>query len=167
MFVDTVRASGGKNKTRFLILTPYGANSGYAAMSALKIPDDDRIIISVHAYSPYNMALNRYSNETKLTDNGKREIDNVFSNIDKVFLSKGIPVIMDEFGSINKNNTSDRVELVKYYLSTAEKYGVPCCWWDNNSISKPEEGEGFGLLDRATLKWFYPEIVKAIMETVE
>ncbi len=167
VFVDTVRASGGKNKTRFLILTPYGANSGYAAMSALKIPDDDRIIISVHAYSPYNMALNRYSNETKLTDNGKREIDNVFSNIDKVFLSKGIPVIMDEFGSINKNNTSDRVELVKYYLSTAEKYGVPCCWWDNNSDCQPEENEGFGLLDRATLKWFYPEIVKAIMETVE
>lgn len=167
VFVDTVRSTGGNNKTRFLILTPYGANSGYAPMSDLELPDDDRIIVSVHAYLPYNMALNRYSDETKLTDRGKWEIDNAFSNIDKVFLSKGIPVIMDEFGSLNKDNTSDRVELVKYYLSTAEKYGVPCCWWDNNTICPPSEGEGLGLLDRATLKWFYPEIVKAIMETVK
>ena len=166
-FVDTVRSSGGKNKTRYLILTPYGANSGYSAMAALDIPDDDRIIVSVHAYLPYNMALNRYSSDKKLTDNGKREIDNAFANIDKVFLSKGIPVIMDEFGSINKNNTSERIELVKYYLSTAEKYGVPCCWWDNGTICKPEDGEGLGLLNRQTLKWYYKSLVEAIMETVE
>ncbi len=167
IFVDTVRASGGNNKTRFLILTPYGANSGYSAMADLDIPDDDRIIVSVHAYLPYNMALNRYSDEKKLTDSGKREIENAFSNIDKVFLSRNIPVIMDEFGSINKSNTSERVKLVKYYLSTAEKYGVPCCWWDNGTISSPKEGEGFALLNRQTLKWYYPTIVDAIMDTVK
>ena len=167
-FVDTVRATGGNNKTRVLILTPYGANSSKAALSDLWLPeDDDRIAVSVHAYSPYNVALNRYSSETKLTDNGKKEIDNVFSNINSVILSKGIPVIMDEFGTINKSNTSDRIEVAKYYLSVSEKYGVPCVWWDNGLTCGPKDGEGFGLLDRKNIKWNYADLVKALVNAVK
>jgi len=167
-FVDTVRATGGNNKTRVLILTPYGANSSKAALSDLWLPeDDDRIAVSVHAYSPYNVALNRYSSETKLTDNGKKEIDNVFSNINSVILSKGIPVIMDEFGTINKSNTSDRIEVAQYYLSVSEKYGVPCVWWDNGTTCGPKDGEGFGLPDRKNIKWNYADLVKALVNAVK
>ncbi len=167
-FVKTVRATGGNNKTRFLILNPYGANSGSAATADLWIPeDDDRIIVSVHAYSPYNMALNRYSAENKLTSAGKNEINNVFANIDKAFLSKGIPVIMGEFGTINKSNTANRTEHAEYYISVAEKYGVPCIWWDNGTNCKPDDGEGFGLLNRKTLKWLYPDIVEALTDSAK
>jgi len=166
-FVDAVRGQGGYNETRFLIVTPYAASSSYEAMAALKIPDDDRIIVSVHAYSPYNVSLNTNSKETDLTDNGKREIDSVFKNIDKAFLSKGIPVIMDEFGSINKNNTDERIKIAEYYLSVAKKYGVPCVWWDNNGFGIGSGNEGFGLLDRKTLKWKYPDLVKALINAVD
>ncbi len=167
-FVDTVRDTGGNNKTRILILTPYGANSSKAALNDLWLPEnDDRIAVSVHAYSPYNVALDRNSSEKKLTDSGKREIDNNFSNINSVLLSKGVPVIMDEFGTINKSNTADRIEVAKYYLSVAEKYGVPCVWWDNGTNCGPKEGEGFGLLNRDTLKWNYPELVEALVNAVK
>lgn len=166
-FVQTVRAGDSYNKTRFLIVTPYAASSSYSAMAGLEIPDDDRIIVSVHAYLPYNVALNRGSADKALTDSYKREIDSAFSNIDKVFLSKGIPVIMDEFGTLNKSNTKERVETAKYYLSVSESYGVPCCWWDNGTNCGPEQGEGFGLLDRKNLEWFYPEIVKALTSSVK
>ncbi|MGN0674218.1 MAG: cellulase family glycosylhydrolase [Oscillospiraceae bacterium] len=166
-FVDTVRSTGGNNKTRYLMLTPYGASSNYSAMSDLKLPDDDRIIISIHAYLPYNVALNRNSKDSKLTDNYKSEIDNTFSNINKVFTSKGIPVIIGEFGTINKSNTNERVKIAKYFLSVANKYGVTCCWWDNGTTCSPSEGEGFGLLNRKTLEWYYPEIVKALVESAK
>lgn len=167
-FVETVRSTGGNNKTRVLILTPYGANSSTATLNDLWIPeDDDRIAVSVHSYSPYNVALNTSSAESKLTDSGKKEIDSVFSNINKSLLSKGVPVIMDEFGSINKSNTEDRIEIAKYYLSVAEKYGVPCVWWDNGTNCAPKDGEGFGLLNRKTLKWFYPELVEALVDSVK
>lgn len=164
-FVETVRAAGGNNKTRFLILTPYGANSSYSTISALEIPDDDRIIISVHGYLPFNSAFSGDLNEKTLTESGKKEIDSVFANIDKVFLSKGIPVIIDEFGSVNKSNTDDRIEIAKYYLSAAEKYGVVCCWWDNGAANVGSEN--FGLLNRQTLEWFWPELVKAIVDSVK
>lgn len=166
--VDTIRSTGGNNKTRVIILTPYGANSGKSALSDLWLPENDnRIAVSVHAYSPYNVALNRNSSETKLTTSGKKEIDYNFSNINSVMLSKDVPVIMDEFGTINKSNTDDRIEIAKYYLSVAEKYGVPCVWWDNGTNCGPKDGEGFGLLNRNSLKWNYPDLVKALTSSVK
>ncbi|MDE6763562.1 MAG: glycoside hydrolase family 5 protein, partial [Oscillospiraceae bacterium] len=92
---------------------------------------------------------------------------NVFSNIDKAFLSKGIPVIMGEFGTINKSNTEERVKVAEYYVSTAKKYGVPCVWWDNGSTAQASGSEGFGLLNRSKVEWFYPEIVKALVNAAK
>lgn len=164
-FVSTVRAGDGYNKTRLLMVAPYAASSSYSAMAALEIPDDDRIIVSVHAYIPYNAAFNGDSGEKNLSDSGKREIDTLMSNIDKLYLSKGIPVIIGEFGSVNKNNTAGRVEIAEYYVSTAKKYGIPCIWWDNGGFSTGSEN--FGLLKRQTLEWAYPEIVKALTDSAK
>ena len=167
VFVETVRSTGGKNKTRFLVINPYAASNNYNAMNDLVLPDDDRLIVSVHSYSPYNVALNRNSDEKSLNSSNKGEIDYVFNNINKVFLSKGIPVIMGEFGTMNKENTEERVKIAEYFVSTANKYGVPCIWWDNGTTCLPSEGEGFGLLNRKTLKWYYADIVKALVEAAK
>lgn len=162
IFVDTVRASGGSNKTRYLMVTPYAASSSPTALKALKVPDDDRVIVSVHAYTPYNMALNRWSDEKTFTSSGKNEVDYLMKNINDIFISKGQAVIIGEFGSMNKENEAERVKLAKYYVSEAKKIGVPCFWWDNGTKCAPSEGEGFGLLDRKTLKWWFSDLVKAL-----
>lgn len=167
VFVSAVRGKGGYNKTRYLMIAPYAASSSYSAMAALEIPDDDRIIVSVHSYSPYSIALDTNSKDKTFTDSGKREIDSVFSNIDKAFLSKGIPVIMGEFGTLNKSNTDERVKVAEYYVSTAKKYGVPCVWWDNGSIDQGSGKEGFGLLNRTKVEWYYSEIVKALVNAAK
>lgn len=164
-FVSTVRAGDGYNKTRLLMVTPYAASSSYSAMAALEIPDDDRIIVSIHAYIPYNAAFNGDSAEDTLSESGKREIDTLMSNIDKLYLSKDIPVIIGEFGSINKNNAEGRVEIAEYYVSAAKKYGVPCVWWDNGGFGTGSEN--FGLLNRKNLEWVYPEIVKALVNAAK
>ncbi|MGN0585915.1 MAG: cellulase family glycosylhydrolase, partial [Oscillospiraceae bacterium] len=162
LFVDTVRASGGNNKTRYLMVTPYAASSSPTALKALKVPDDDRVIVSVHAYTPYNMALNCWSDEKTFTSSGKNEVDYLMKNINDIFISKGQAVIIGEFGSLNKENEAERVKLAKYYVSEAKKLGVPCFWWDNGTKCAPSEGEGFGLLDRKTLKWWFSDLVKAL-----
>ncbi len=165
VFVDTVRGAGGYNKTRFLIVAPYAASSSYEPMAALKIPDDDRIIVSVHSYSPYNVALNTHSKASEFNDSGKSEIDTVFDNIYKAFTSKGIPVIMDEFGTLNKDNTEERIKIAEYYIERANEYGIPCVWWDNNYIGS--NGESFGLLNRSTCEWYFPELVKALVNAAK
>lgn len=160
-FAETVRAAGGKNSTRFIMIPPYGASAVYESMAELEIPDD-RTIVSIHAYAPDSISLNLDPNMKKFTDRGKGEIDAVFSDIKKAYTSKGIPVIMGEFGTMNKGNTAERVKAAKYYLQKADSCGIPCIWWDNGINEYDGTSETFGLLDRSTLKWYYPDIVNAL-----
>lgn len=166
VFVDTVRESGGNNKTRFLMIAPYAAtSSSYQAMTALEIPDDNRIIVEVHAYSPGNLALYGDVSFKTFTEDGKKEIDWVFDNINKAYISKGIPVILDECGVTDRGNEKERIKALKYFLTTAKKYGIPCVVWDNGGTG--EGNEKYGLINRTTFEWYYPEIIKAIMDAVK
>ena len=151
-FVKTIRACGGKNSTRFLMIAPYGASAFYDSMKALKIPDDDKIIVSVHAYRPDSISLNTDIRLKKFTQLGKDSIDEAFSDINKAYISKGIPVVMGEFGFLNKGNESECVKAVQYYLKKANSYGIPCCWWDNGKTKTEGDADGFALFDRKTLK---------------
>lgn len=160
-FAETVRAAGGKNSTRFILVTPYGASAVYESMAELEIPDK-RSIVSVHAYAPDSISLNLDSKMKKFTNRGKEEIDSVFSDIKKAYISKGIPVIMGEFGTMNKDNTAERVKAAKYYLQKASSCGIPCIWWDNGLYEIDGTSETFALLNRDTLKWYFPDIVNAL-----
>ena len=81
------------------------------------------------------------------------------------YVAKGIPVLIDEFGARDRDgNLSARVDYAGFYVASARERGMTCFWWDNNIVSG--SGERFGLLDRASLEWVYPEIVKAMAEAV-
>ena len=168
VFVDTVRSSGGNNKDRYLMVPGYAASYAGALADGFRIPDDtadNRIIVSVHAYTPYNFALEAGSVST--FDIGKQsstsEIDYFMTELYSKFVSKGIPVVIGEFGARNKNNNlQDRVNFTAYYIASASARGITCIWWDNHSFIG--DGELFGLLDRRYYRWRYPEIVEAIMK---
>ncbi len=162
-FYDTVRNSGGNNAKRHLMITGYAASSLRTCLSAIDIPEnDDKIIISVHAYLPYSFALDT-TGTSEYDSSNTTEIDSLFYDLNDLFLSNNIPVIIGEFGSVNKDyNIEDRVECVTYYLNKAKEYGVPCVWWDNGSFAG--SGENFGLMDRSLPPaWKFTEIVDAMM----
>ena len=151
-FIETVRSSGGNNKTRLLLLTPHGAKEFWHSMSELYVPTDDKMVaVSIHPYVPGEAV---WGESYKFDDNSKQTIDNTFNAINDLFLSKGISVVVTEYGTSDKKNTSDRVKHAEYYLSTATKYGIPCCWWDTGDLT---------LLNRNELKWNFSNIVKTII----
>ena len=164
VFVDTVRATGGNNELRHLMVTGYAASSNRDAMESIVVPDDDKLIVSVHAYTPYDFALNINGTNSWDIDKDTRDIDALMKNIDELFLSKGIPVIIGEFGAMNKDNEEDRVEWVTYYLTKAKEIGVPCIWWDNNEYDG--SGENFGLFDRRKLEFVYKDLADAMINAV-
>ena len=164
IFVDTVRATGGNNTLRHLMITGYAASSAKENLAAMVLPQDEKLIVSVHAYTPYNFALNTAGTSTWDAEKDTWDIDSLMKNLDELFISQGIPVIIGEFGAINKENEAERVEWVQYYLTKAKEVGVPCVWWDNNAFNG--SGENFGLFDRRALEYPYPELLKAMMETV-
>lgn len=162
-FVKTVRASGGNNAERALMVTPYAASSSPENMKALKIPENaGNVIVSVHAYLPYSFALD--TKGTSVYDPNNNEISGLFRNIKNIFLDNDIPVIIGEFGSVNKENTEDRVKCVTDYLTAAKEAGVPCVWWDNGTYRG--NGENFGLLIRRDLMWYNEDVLNAIMNAV-
>ncbi|MGN1160859.1 MAG: cellulase family glycosylhydrolase [Candidatus Fimenecus sp.] len=66
---------------------------------------DNRIIVSVHAYKPYDFSMNPDDN-TKFNFKDKKELYLIFKNIDRLFLKRKIPVIIGEenFGLYNRQN---------------------------------------------------------------
>lgn len=159
-FIETIRSSGGSNPYRILMIPDYAANST-TALPHLEVPeDDDRIIVSVHAYSPYNFALN--ANGPAEWNNDTYDIDTLMSSLKSLFIDKGTPVIIGEFGAVNKENTEQRVQWVKYYMNAAKEIGVPCFWWDNGSFNG--DGENLGIIDRNTCEIKFPELVEAMKE---
>lgn len=158
-FVDTVRKSGGNNETRTLIITGHAAAMDETAIKAIKIPNDDHIAVSIHAYSPWSFAGDD-NGTSSFTDADKSELDKNFDLIKSTFIDKGIPAIIGEFGSVNKNNESDRVKHMEYYIKAAKQRGITCFVWDNGV----KDGESnFGLLDRKNGSWYFKSIVDAAM----
>lgn len=160
VFIDTVRAAGGSNPYRMLMIPGYAANCS-VGIKHIEVPENDnRVIISVHAYEPYDFALNKDGRSEWNHDTD--EIDRLMKDLQTLFLDKGIPVIIGEFGAMNKNNESERAEWAAYYVSAARKTGVPCIWWDNGLFEG--DGERFGLFDRHTYECRYPELLAALMQ---
>ena len=170
VFVETIRNSGGNNPKRHLMIPSYAASSSYTAMNSVVIPEnDDKIIVSVHSYTPYNFALNTKSDASWSADNSSDTgaIDKVFNDIESIFTYRGVAVIIGEFGSINRldaegnNNLEARVAHAKYFMEKSKEYGVPCVWWDNAAFIG--NGENFGLMERGVMpRWKFPEIVTAL-----
>ncbi len=164
VFVETVRATGGNNELRHLMVTGYAASSSRDALASIVLPEDDKLIVSVHAYTPYNFALNINGTDQWDITKDTWDIDILMKDIDELFLQKGIPVIIGEFGAVDKNNEAERIEWVTYYLTKAKETGVPCLWWDNNAFNG--SGENFGLLNRRDLNFPSQDLLNAMMETV-
>lgn len=166
-FIDTIRNEDGNNPYRHLMIPTYAASSDPKTWKDFEIPDDDKVIVSIHAYTPYNFALNINGTSQWSKDNPSDtvDIDNLINNLYNSFISKGYPVIIGEFGAMNKDNLEARTMWVNYYIKKAAEKDIPCIWWDNGAITG--EGELFGLLDRRKGVWQFPEIIDAMMSALE
>lgn len=166
VFVDTVRAAGGYNATRNLVLNPYAATYNYEMNSYFELPEDTvegHLIAQVHCYVPVTFC----ANETNLgsatfvnewgTDAEKAELDTLMENVKTRFIDElGIPVIVGEFGTVKRVPEEERAEYCGFYVQTAEKYGIKTVVFD--------DGGDFAIFDRNTLSWPYEQIVDALLQ---
>ncbi len=146
-FVDTIRASGGNNAERSLIVTAYGACAEEVSMNDIIVPNDEHIIVSLHYYAPWKFSSGETTN---FGSTEKSELDAKFDSMKKKFADKGIPVIIDEFGCVGIADDNVRAEYYSYYISAAKARGIKCFVWDNN-VAKGKDG--YGILNRTSMKW--------------
>ena len=165
LFVDTVRASGGNNASRYLMVPGYDAAPNGVLNDCFVIPKDtadNKIILSVHAYTPYSFALEMPGTASFGTTSQKQEIVSFMNNLYSRYVKNGVPVIIGEFGAMVKgDNLQSRVDFTAFYAATASARNIPVFWWDNGAFSG--NGERFGLLDRKTCAFPHQQIVDALM----
>lgn len=166
--LDTIRASGGNNEYRFVSCPSYDASPDGALAKEFVLPKDSakgKIIVSVHMYSPYNFAMES-PGMTKFTSMMGSEIATMFKRLNEKFVVNGYPVIIGEYGATNKNNLEDRVAWFKFFIKFSRKYGMTSCLWDNGVwlVQGKDYSEHYGYYNRQEQKWYFPEILDAIME---
>lgn len=170
LFVQTIRGLGGNNPKRHLMIPTYAASSTSNAIYAMKVPEnDDKLIVSIHAYIPYNFALASKEHgvaQWSLDDeNCTREIDTLMVTLKDAFLDKGTPVIIGEMGAVNRDNIEDRAQWSEYYIRKAKEVGIPCLWWDNGAYMGG--GELFGLYSRNSNRWIFRDVLEGLMKGLE
>lgn len=160
----TIRAAGGCNETRYLMIPTYAATAKPAALEALEIPADDRIIVSIHAYSPTDFCFSTREvtwAEPKATWGSRDDINalmQMFHALSRQFTARGIPVILGETAAVGKADRRSRLLWTAVYAKAAADRGMPCFWWDNGRC-----GQDFmGIFDRNTLTFPEPELVSIL-----
>ncbi len=154
IFVDTVRNTGGNNENRFLLVTSYAGT--VEALEDFELPQGEHLILTVHAYKPYLFAMDE-TGSGEWNPQEEREIDQFMELLRKRYTSQGIPVIIGEFGAVDKNNTGDREAWLNYYTEKAEECDIMYIWWDEGGPS----GETYGryrLFDRENKVWLFESL---------
>ena len=171
VFVDTVRATGGVNSQRFLVVTPYSASVNSDVLSYYRLPADtipDHLIASVHTYAPagftWHKSMATWTTTYSAWDEAKakREFGAELVSLRTNLTAKGIPVIITECGAWNKNNTAARCAYADYIVREAAKEQITCFWWDGGGVADiPENVTGSTLYDRYNERWVFPDVAAA------
>lgn len=156
-FVDLIRSTDGPYaKTRLLMLPGYCASAETQFLEAIDVPKDPYVAVSIHAYSPYNFTMNTaVKDHSVFTSAYSTNLANILQGMRDTFIDNNIPVVIGEMGTSNFDNTEARVAWTTQYFTTTKKYGIPCCLWDNNTVTNPKDpGECHGYINRSTGEWY-------------
>ncbi|MDF4204300.1 glycoside hydrolase family 5 protein [Maribacter sp. SA7] len=155
--VDAIRATDGNNAVRKIMVSTYAAGTGENVLQDYIVPNnDENVIVSIHSYSPYLFSL-AGTDPIWGTDEDKAQLTQEFNTIQNKFESEGRAVVMGEWGSTFSDNENDRLAHAEYYANLCAERGICPIWWDNGNADE------FGIFNRNTLEWVYPEIAEAIV----
>ena len=168
LFVDTVRATGGNNATRNLVCCTYAAATTDSTLNGFAIPEDsvsDHIIAEVHFYIPYEFVTDEGVTWTtpisEYTDYVEQSIDSAFDRLESKMMTKGVPLIIGEFATDDKDNTEERIKWYTHVIERANEQNITCFIWDNGS------GFCMGHIDRKGDEDDFPEIIEACINAAE
>ena len=153
-FVDEIRASGGNNQKRHLLIAGYWTDIEACTDKTFQMPEDsqNRCILSVHYYTPWQFCTTNQQNTW-----GTKEDLNVMKEkvalLKKHFTDKKIPVLIGEFGTGLDNDTDSRIKFCREFTSRCKKIGIPAFFWDNG-----------GEFDRERLTWRTEGLLEAMQE---
>ena len=140
-FVNLIRASGGNNEKRHLLIAGYWTDVAETCKPLFKMPEDtisDHLILSVHYYTPWELIAGQQ--KTWGSDADISLMTGKMNQLKTTFVDNGIPVIIGEYsgGGVNREQTY----YCEYLVKLCTDMHAACFLWDNG-----------GILDRSTYNW--------------
>ena len=142
------------NPKRIVIVGP-GHWNNIDSLAKLVLPQDDRLIVTFHYYSPYEFthqgapwdpnAAKWIGKTWRGTDAELAAVRKDFDKVSGWSKQHLRPIFLGEFGSYNKADMESRVLWTKVVVAEAEKRGFSWNYW--------EFGAGFGAYDPKQHVW--------------
>ena len=141
-FVDVVRATGGNNAARFLLIAGYSTDIDKTCDDRFQMPKDtvdSKLMVSVHYYDPWSYC--GASSAVSATKWGKvsdyEYMDQQLAKMTK-FTEAGYGVVIGEYGALPcsdglKDNT---LAYHTAFLDACTKYDLTNCLWDCSGLYK-------------------------------
>ena len=180
-FVNAVRATGGNNAARHLIVQGFNTNVDHTVNYFTKPTDSatSRLMVEIHYYDPYNFTLNTSSDtiwqwgniatSSSNTETWANEsyVDAQMAKLKTKFVDAGIPVVMGEYAAIARLNVSSavthRTYWDKYITQAAYSRGIVPVYWDAGATND----HSTGLFNRSTGAQVYPNIISTIVNAAK
>ena len=137
-FVDTVRATGGNNADRFLLIAGYNTNIAKTCDDRFKMPKDtipDKLLVSVHYYDPWNYCGT--DSGTQWGTHGEYETQNADLKKMTKFTEQGYGVIIGEYGVLAKDDGTLKDSITAYtenLLDNCDLYNFVPMLWDTSTF---------------------------------
>lgn len=150
-FVDIIRATGGNNAKRHLLIAGYYTDIERTCDSLYKMPDDKagRCILSVHYYTPWDFCTCDRKH-TWGTNSEVWQMETLIGKMKKNFVDKGIPVIIGEYAA-SGSDLSSCIFFIEKLNKLCSDYGIATFIWDSGSQ-----------VNRKTYKWRTPQYLEAL-----
>ncbi|MGW6503093.1 cellulase family glycosylhydrolase [Nonomuraea angiospora] len=159
-FHGIVRASGGQNADRILVLPTLHTNATQTLLDALygeiTSLNDKNLAVTIHHYGYWPFSVN-IAGVTTFNEESQQELIGYYDRTAQTFISRGIPAILGEYGLLSFDvdvNAVQRGEKLKFfellgYQARIKK--LTTMWWDNGQH-----------LNRETLRWRDPGLFAQI-----
>ena len=148
VFVDTVRATGGNNANRFLLIPGFGTNIDQTCDDRFVMPTDaaeNKLLISVHYYDPWSYCGDGQSTVKWGTDSDIQYMMDQLGKMTK-FTGAGYGVIIGEYGVLYEGELQENTALYhQCLLDVCDLYNFNACLWDcsaffdRNTLTMAEE----------------------------
>lgn len=169
-FIDAVRATGGKNAYRVLVVQGPSTDIETTNKIMLKMPTDkipNRMMAEIHYYTPWNFTGmtkdeswgnqfyywgKDYHSATDIAHNAtwgeEADVDRLLKLMKTQFVDKGIPVVVGEFGATRRDNLTG--DALKLHLASRAFYTKYVTKQANSNGLLPFFWDTGGLFNRGT-----------------
>ena len=136
-FVDTVRASGGNNAQRFLLIAGYNTNIWDTFDNRFKMPEDtakNKLMVSVHYYDPWSYCGASSADGATLWGKAS-DFESMYKTLSQMsrFTARGYGVVIGEYGALPGSDGVMKANAPAYhkaFLDCCDALDYTSCLWD-------------------------------------